>query len=69
MHPAAPLWIVFLARGLWMRYVRGSVPKRAGLWIAVICAVTLGIYVYRMCVFFPGDPPMTYYEHSILVGK
>lgn len=66
LNPAAPLWIAFLLWFFINRYVRGMTPKRVKLWLGLICAATLAIYIYRMCNCFPGNPPMVYYSNNIL---
>ncbi|MDE5824557.1 MAG: DUF2752 domain-containing protein [Lachnospiraceae bacterium] len=66
LNPAAPLWILFLCWFFGNRYLRGVCPKRTTLWLALVCVITLGIYIYRMLHFFPGEPPMVYYGNNIL---
>ena len=66
LNPAAPLWILFLLWFFGNRYLKGVHPKSTMLWLALVCAATLGIYGYRMLHFFPGDPPLVYYRNNIL---
>lgn len=66
LNPAAPLWILFLGWFFANRYVRGVCAKHTTLWLGLVCAATLGIYLYRMLHFFPGDPPLVYYRNNIL---
>lgn len=66
LNPAAPLWILFLGWFLGNRYVKGARPKRMTLWLGLVCAVTLAVYLYRMINCFPGEPPMVYYRDNIL---
>ncbi|MDE6620656.1 MAG: DUF2752 domain-containing protein [Lachnospiraceae bacterium] len=66
LNPAAPLWIVFLCWFFANRYLRGVHPKSAKLCLGLVCAATLAIYGYRMLHFFPGEPPMVYYQNNIL---
>lgn len=66
LNPAAPLWILFLAWFFGNRYLRGVCAKHTTLWLGLVCAATLGIYLYRMLHFFPGDPPMVYYKNNLL---
>lgn len=66
LNPAAPLWILFLGWFFANRYVRGARPKRVAMWLGLVCAATLVIYLYRMLHYFPGEPPMVYYRNNIL---
>lgn len=66
LNPAAPFWILFLVWFLINRYLRGVCPKSTTLWLSIVCAATLGIYLYRMFHFFPGEPPLVYYRNNIL---
>lgn len=66
LNPAAPLWILFLAWFLVNRYLRGVCPKSTTKVLVGVCVATLGIYIYRMLHFFPGEPPMVYYRNNIL---
>lgn len=66
LNPTAPLWILFLGWFFINRYLRGVRPKSTTLWLGLVCAVTLGVYLYRMFHFFPGEPPMVYYRNNIL---
>jgi len=66
LNPAAPLWILFLGWFFGNRYLKGVSSKKTTLWLGLVCAAMLGIYVYRMIHCFPGDPPMVYYRNNIL---
>lgn len=66
LNPAAPLWILFLIWFFVNRYLRGLYSKNTTLWLGLVCAVTLGIYLYRMIHFFPGEPPLVYYRNNVL---
>ena len=66
LNPAAPLWILFLGWFFANRYLRGVYSKHTTLWLGVVCAVTLAVYLYRMINCFPGEPPMVYYRNNIL---
>lgn len=66
LNPAAPLWILFLGCFFGSRYLRGVHLKHASLWLGLVCAVTFGVYLYRMLHFFPGEPPLVYYRNNIL---
>lgn len=66
LNPAAPLWLLFLGWFFINRYLRGVRPKRMTLWLGLVCAATLAVYLYRMINCFPGEPPMVYYRDNIL---
>ena len=68
LNPAAPLWILFLGWLCINRYLRGVRSVNTSLWLGLVCAVTFGIYLYRMMHFFPGEPPMVYYRNNVLRG-
>ena len=50
----------------WNRYIRGTCKKSTYLWLGIVCAVTLAVYLYRMINCFPGAPPMVYHRNNIL---
>lgn len=66
LNPAAPLWILFLGWFFANRYLKGVRSKRTMLWLGVVCAATLAVYLFRMINCFPGEPPMVYYGNNIL---
>lgn len=66
LNPAALLWIAFLLWFFWNRYIYGTYRKSTKLWLGLVCAVTLAIYIYRMVNCFPSSPPMVYYRNNIL---
>lgn len=66
LNPAAPLWIAFIVWFFWNRYVCGIHKRRTTLWLGLVCAITLIIYIYRIVNYFPGDPPMVYYKRNIM---
>lgn len=66
LNPAAPLWILFLGWFFANRYLRGVQPKQTKVFLALVCVVTLAVYLYRMIHSFPGEPPMVYYRNNIL---
>ncbi len=66
LNPAAPVWIAFLLWFFWNRYVYSTYKKSTYLWLGIVCAVTLAVYIYRMINCFPGAPPMVYYRNNIL---
>lgn len=66
LNPAAPLWILFLGWFMLNRYLRGVSPKSVYVWLGLVCAATLMIYLYRMLQYFPGEPPLVYYRNNIL---
>lgn len=66
LNPAAPAWVIFLCWFFWNRYIRGTHQKNTYLWLGIVCAVTLAVYLYRMINCFPGNPPMVYFRNNIL---
>lgn len=65
LNPAAPLWILFLSWFFANRYLRGVQPRQTKVFLALVCVITLAVYVYRMIYFFPGEPPMVYHANNI----
>ncbi|MCD8039455.1 MAG: DUF2752 domain-containing protein [Lachnospiraceae bacterium] len=66
LNPAAPLWILFIIWFFAERYLRGRTPRALKPVLAVVAAVTFGIYLYRMICFFPGNPPMVFYRNNLI---
>lgn len=67
MHPMIYPIVLYLGIFCWNRYIRRC---RMGtglkiLLIVVLVAVIL-FYLWRMCRYFPGEPPMSYYEGNLL---
>lgn len=66
LNPAAPMWILFLLWFFVERYVRGRTPKYIKTVLALVVLITLGIYLYRMINFFPGNPPLVFYRNNLI---
>ena len=66
LNPAAPMWIGFLLWFFVERYLRGRTPKHVKAVIAIVVVITLGIYLYRMIMFFPGSPPLVFYRNNLI---
>lgn len=66
LNPAAPMWILFLVWFFIERYLRGRTPKYTKIVLAAVVLVTVGIYVYRMVNFFPGNPPLVFYRNNMI---
>lgn len=68
LHPAAALWVLFVAWCVLWRYLLGKKIKWLTGLLAIAIAVTLMVYLYRMIVMFPAYPPMVYKRDNILSG-
>lgn len=66
LNPAAPLWVIFIIWFIYKRYIKGTTPKSAMLWLGIVSAATFLIYIYRMINYFPSDPPLVYYRNNLL---
>lgn len=67
-NPSAPLWLAFIIWFAWNRYVLGTnSKKKASRFLAVICIITLIIYICRMITDFPSNPPMVYYRDNLFL--
>lgn len=67
-NPCIYLWILLAVYVGWQRYIRGRRAAGALPMTGGIAAVMLLIYLYRMAVEFPGNPPMVYREDNVLAG-
>lgn len=67
-NPCIYLWILLAAYVGWQRYIRGK--KAAGVLslTGAVAAAMILVYLYRMAVDFPGNPPMVYREENVLAG-
>lgn len=60
------LWLPFLLLLLWERYLTAKkIFSRQGVMIFV-ALVTVVYYLYRMKMFFPGEPPLVYQPENIM---
>lgn len=51
----------------WNRYIRMRPMPKYLSWLAGIMLIALVVfYVYRVKKYFPGDPPMSYYEGNLV---
>ena len=67
LNPAALLWLAFIIWFFYMRYVKGKTPRRAMMWLGIVCAATLAIYMYRMIIYFPSYPPLVYNRRNLML--
>lgn len=66
LNPAAPLWIAFLIYFFTERYIIGNTPRICKIILGVVILITFAIYIFRMINFFPGNPPLVFYENNII---
>ena len=60
------LWLPFLLLLLWERYLTAKkIFSRQGV-IIFVALVTVVYYLYRMKMFFPGEPPLVYQPENIM---
>ncbi len=60
MHPLALAWILLAAYFCICRYFLNRKPKGAAVAAIILCVVMVPVYLYRMAVMFPHQPPMVY---------
>lgn len=67
MHPLAGFWILLLFYFAIERYAMGKQPTKVFMaLLTLLSVVTLLLYLYRMAVLFPDQPPMSYTGGSIM---
>jgi hypothetical protein len=60
LNPAIYFWVLW---GIWAivwRYFLGRKIAYKNMTLGIVLAITMVVYVYRMLVEFPADPPMSY---------
>lgn len=68
LNPTAPAWLIYIIYLAWRRYIVGSLDKKKNtIFLAVLCIVTIAVYIFRMVKYFPGPPPLVYYKDNILL--
>jgi len=61
LHPFVYVLVIFIVVAGIKRYIRKQSLQSLKKWTVMI-AIAIGIfYVYRMYMFFPGEPPISYY--------
>ncbi|MBQ5851758.1 MAG: DUF2752 domain-containing protein, partial [Lachnospiraceae bacterium] len=51
------------------RYIKGMKDtKKWMIYLGVISAITILIYLYRMIKIFPDSPPLIYYKNNVLLN-
>lgn len=66
LNPCAYLWVFFALWFIYRRYIIGWSVKGAAQGLAVIAAVMIAVYLFRMISEFPGHPPMTFKRDNML---
>ncbi len=66
MNPAGYLWALFFLMFGLQRYVRGKQIKKLTPLLVFALIVTIGLYGYRMLLFYPGVPPMVFRENNLI---
>lgn len=68
-NPAAFFWIIYIVSFLCNRYIKGMKDtKKWMIYLGVISAITILIYLYRMIKIFPDSPPLIYYKNNVLLN-
>lgn len=65
LNPSVFLWVGLGAYIVISRYLLGK-NKRADLLLIIVSLFTIGIYIYRMAVLFPGKEPLSYYPKNLI---
>lgn len=51
----------------WNRYIKGRrMGKKLKAGLIVLMALAILFYGWRMWMYFPGEPPMSYYERNLV---
>lgn len=67
IHPFIYMAVLLAILFVWNRYILGRTDmERLKKLLAVSVFAMLLFYVYRMCRYFPGEPPMSYYNDNLL---
>lgn len=67
MHPFIYGVVLLVILFAWNRYIRMRPMPKYLSWLAGIMLIALVVfYVYRVKKYFPGDPPMSYYEGNLV---
>ena len=67
INPAGILWIALALYFTVNRYILGRHNRReTALLLAIVASVTIGVYLYRMALYFPGPPPVSYTGNNVL---
>lgn len=67
-NPCIYLWILLAVYVGWQRYIRGKKAAGTLSLTGAVAAAMIFVYLYRMAVDFPGNPPMVYREENVLAG-
>lgn len=63
IYPIAGYMVVFG----WNRYIMGRrMGKKLKAGLIVLMALAILFYGWRMWMYFPGEPPMSYYERNLV---
>lgn len=65
LNPSVFLWAGLAAYLVISRYFLGR-KKRADIALIIVSLFTIGIYIYRMAVLFPGEEPLSYYKDNLI---
>lgn len=65
LNPSVFLWVGLGTYIVISRYLLGK-NKRADLLLFIVSLFTVGIYIYRMAVLFPGKEPLSYYPKNLI---
>ena len=66
LHPFSYPIVILSAAFAWKRYVCGDDGRKFLIPAVVVLALMIPFYAWRMLMYFPGEPPMSYYYGSLL---
>lgn len=67
IHPLIYGVVILAVLFLWDRYVLLGAKSKYVLRAAYLLVAVMAVfYLYRMYVYFPGDPPMSYYHDNVI---
>jgi len=66
-HPFIFPILLFILLFVINRYLCLKKNEKFLRWYAIVILVLMiGFYIWRMCCYFPGEPPMSYYRYNLL---
>ena len=66
INPSIFLVILFLLYCGYFRYLKGTKTKGFSFVLGVLVTAALGIYIYRMYLYFPNKAPYVYHRKNLL---
>lgn len=65
-HPFIYVFVVFVVLFGVQRYVYRKTFRWMKPLVIIALLALVGFYLYRMMMFFPGEPPISYFRHNLI---